>query len=129
MNSALARDAIATLGTDMLGGEWQPKGASEHPLSEGCGLDWLLVDGSGIQDATYTSRVLLFGGGKFLGTVEPHEFSYTSIAGGTLNSVTVRYRWLVDDDAFCCPQGGPTEVTVTLSGGRLSRTGQFPPET
>ncbi|ALG83638.1 LppP/LprE family lipoprotein [Gordonia phthalatica] len=129
LNSALARDAIATLGTDMQGGAWQPQGASEHPLSEGCGLDWLLVNGSGVQDATYTSRVLLFAGGKYLGTVEPHEFSYTSIAGGTLNSVTVRYRWLRKDDPFCCPQGGPTEVTVTLSGGRLSRTGQFPPET
>lgn len=129
LNSQLAQDAIATLGTDSNGGSWEPEGASNHPLSAGCGLDWMLVNGSGFNDATYTSRVLLFAGGKYLGTVEPHEFPYTSIAGDTLNSVTVKYRWLGKDDPFCCPQGGPSTVTVTLSGGEISRTGQFPPET
>lgn len=129
LNSKLSQDSIATLGTDSNGGQWQPAGASNHPLSGGCGLDWMQVNGSGFNDATYTSRVLLFANGTFLGTVEPHEFSYTSIAGSTLNSVTVRYRWLRKDDPFCCPQGGPSEVTVTLSGGQLSRTGEFPPET
>ncbi|MGI6798207.1 LppP/LprE family lipoprotein [Gordonia sihwensis] len=127
LNSALARDAIATLGPDSNGGSWVPRGASEHPLAHGCGLDWMLVDGSGFNDATYTSRVLLFAGGQYLGTVEPHEYSYTSVAGDTLNSVTVRYRWLRDDDPFCCPQGGPTDVTATLSGGAVVRSGQFPP--
>ncbi|MBM7367950.1 LppP/LprE family lipoprotein [Gordonia hydrophobica] len=129
LNSQLAQDAIATLGTDSNGGAWQPQGASNHPVSGGCGLDWMIVNGSGFNDATYTSRVLLFGNGQYLGTVEPHEYSYTSIAGDTLDSVTVRYRWLRDEDPFCCPQGGPSTVTVTLSGGQISRTGQFPPET
>lgn len=128
LNTKLSQDAIASVGTDSNGGAWRIGGASNNPLSEGCGLDFLLLNGSGFNDATYTSRVLLFGNGKYLGTVEPHEFSYTSIARHTLNSVTVRYRWLRADDAFCCPQGGPTEVTMTLSGGRLIRTGEFPPE-
>ncbi|EGD54359.1 LppP/LprE family lipoprotein [Gordonia neofelifaecis] len=129
LNSKLAADAIATLGADSNGGSWQPYRASNHPLSDGCGLDWMQVNGSGFNDATYTSRVLLFAAGEFLGTVEPHEYSYTSIAGDTLDSVTVRYRWLRPDDPFCCPQGGPTDVTATLSGGAVVRSGQFPPAT
>ena len=128
LNTKLSQDALASIGTDSNGGEWRIVGASNNPLSGGCGLDYLLVNGSGFNDATSTSRVLLVGTGKYLGTVEPHELSYTSIAGSTLNSVTVRYRWLRENDAFCCPQGGPTEVTVTLSGDQLTRTGQFPPE-
>lgn len=127
-SSALGQRAIASLGTDSNGGEWRVAKASSHRLSDGCGLDWVMVDGTGFNDATYTSRVLLFGDGKYLGIVEPHEFSYTSIAGETVNSVSVSYRWLRKDDPFCCPQGGPTTVTVKLAGGRVTRTGQFPPE-
>ncbi|WP_336794492.1 MULTISPECIES: LppP/LprE family lipoprotein [Gordonia] len=127
LNSRLAKDSMESLGVDSNGGQWQVDGASNHPLSGGCGLDWLKVDGSGFGDATYTSRVLLFQGGAFVGTVEPHEYSYTSIAGDTLESVTVRYRWLRSDDPFCCPQGGPTTVTASVSNGSIMRDGQFPP--
>ncbi|WP_228461313.1 LppP/LprE family lipoprotein [Gordonia spumicola] len=129
LNSRLAKDSIESLGNDSNGGQWRISGASNNPLSGGCGLDWLKVDGSGFNDATYTSRVLLFHGGEFVGTVEPHEYSYTSIAGSTLDSVTVKYRWLRASDPFCCPQGGPTMVTASVSNGAVVRQGQFPPAT
>ena len=128
LNSRLAKDSMESLGVDSNGGQWRIAGASNHPLAGGCGLDWLKVDGSGFGDATYTSRVLLFQGGAFVGTVEPHEYSYTSIAGDTLDSVTVKYRWLRSDDPFCCPQGGPTTVTASVSNGSIVRDGQFPPQ-
>ena len=126
-NSDLAREAIASLGPDGNGGAWIPRRSSSHPVSGGCGLDWMLVNGDGFNDATYTSRVLLFAGGRFLGTVEPRELSYTSIVSDTLHSVTVSYRWIVGDDAFCCPQGGPTTVTASFDGRSITRTGEFPP--
>lgn len=127
INSALARSAVDSLGPDPNGGGWDVQGGSENPLSQGCGLDWMLVNGNGIQDATYVSRVLLFADGQFIDTVEPKPYSYTSVAGSTVTSVTVGYRWLLPDDPFCCPQGGPTSVTATLDGTTIRRTGAFPP--
>ncbi|MDF0528837.1 LppP/LprE family lipoprotein [Tsukamurella sp. 8F] len=127
LDSKLVADAIAGLGKDSNGGDWNPQGASEQPLKNGCGLDFVRVLGSGVHDATVESRVLLFADGRFLGTVEPKPYSYTTIDGHTKNSVTVSYRWLRKDDAFAAPTGGPTKVTVTWDGQRLHRAGSFPP--
>ncbi len=126
--SALVRDAVQSLGADSNGGRWRVSEASRHRLAAGCDVDWVKVDGSGFGDATYTSRVLVFHDGRFLGTVDPHEYSYTSIAADTPHSVTVRYRWLGADDPFCCPQGGPTTVTASVSNGAIVRDGRFPPK-
>ncbi|MYR07916.1 LppP/LprE family lipoprotein [Gordonia sp. SID5947] len=125
-NSALVDDAVASLGADPNGGEWQVETSSDNRLADGCHLDFVLVTGSGYHDATATSRVLLFHGGEFVGTVESTPYSYTSIAGYTHRSVSVRYRWWLDDDAFCCPTGGPTVVTATYDDG-IQRKGTFPP--
>ncbi|MGC5256968.1 LppP/LprE family lipoprotein [Gordonia sp. DT218] len=125
-NSALVHNAVASLGNDPNGGQWQVERASDNPLGRGCDLDFVLVTGSGYNDATATSRVLLFHGGEFVGTVESRPYSYTGIAGFSRNSVAVRYRWLLDDDAFCCPTGGPAIVTATYDEG-IRRAGAFPP--
>ncbi|GAB23098.1 MAG TPA: LppP/LprE family lipoprotein [Gordonia polyisoprenivorans] len=127
LNSALARDSLTKIGRDVNGGSWEPRSASTNPLSRGCNLDWMLVTGNGIGDATYQSRVLLFHNGRFLGTVDPKPYSYTSIAGWTRDHVTVKYRWLRADDPFCCASGGPTYVTAFQFGGRVIRLGFFPP--
>ncbi|WP_429418442.1 LppP/LprE family lipoprotein [Nocardia sp. GAS34] len=39
----------------------------------------------------------------------------------------MRYRWAKSSDALCCPSGGPSVVTFTLSGGKVMAKGQFPP--
>ncbi|MGC5248310.1 LppP/LprE family lipoprotein [Gordonia sp. DT219] len=127
INSPLARDSLSRIGRDVNGGSWEPARASTNPLSGGCDLDWMLVNGNGVGDATYQSRVLLFSNGRFLGTVDPKPYSYTSIAGGTRDYVTVRYRWLRPGDAFCCASGGPTDVTAFALGGNVIRLGSFPP--
>ncbi|NDZ97721.1 LppP/LprE family lipoprotein [Streptomyces sp. SID6673] len=125
-NSAVVHNAVASVGSDPNGGQWQVETASDNPLGRGCDLDFVLVTGSGYNDATATSRVLLFHGGEFVGTVEPVPYSYTAIAGFGRDSVAVRYRWLLGDDAFCCPTGGPTIVTATYDDG-IRRVGTFPP--
>lgn len=127
LNSRLAQQSLTKIGRDVNGGTWSPRGASNNPLRNGCGLDWMLVTGNGVGDATYQSRVLLFSGGRFLGTVDPKPYSYTSIAGYTKYSVTVRYRWLRGNDPFCCASGGPTTVTAFTAFGQVFRIGQFPP--
>ncbi|MGV9670096.1 LppP/LprE family lipoprotein [Gordonia sp. NPDC003504] len=127
INSALARTSAAKVGRDVNGGTFVPYRASNNPISRGCNLDWMLVNGNGIGDATYQSRVLLFAGGRFLGTVDPKPFGYTSISGYSPYHVTVRYRWLLPQDAFCCASGGPTYVTAVQFAGNIIRWGNFPP--
>ncbi|SIR79969.1 LppP/LprE family lipoprotein [Williamsia sterculiae] len=127
LNSSLATDSIAALAPPAGGGSWQPVGASNNPLSGGCNLDAMLVTDDGIGDATAVSRTLLFHDGRFMGTVDDKPYSYTTVAHTSKDAVTVSYRWLGDDDPFCCPSGGPTTVTVTMHDGQLTRTGALPP--
>ncbi len=127
INSALAQSSLSKIGRDANGGTWSPHSAGDNLLKNGCNLDWMLVTGNGIGDATYQSRVLLFKHGRFIGTVDPEPYSYTSVAGYTKNSVTVRYRWLKPSDPFCCASGGPTFVTAYTVGTHIVRVGHFPP--
>ena len=127
VNSPLARTSLTKIGRDSNGGTWSPYRASTNPVSGGCFLDWMLVNGNGIGDGTYESRVLLFQHGRFLGTVDPKPYPFTFIARSTKYSVTVRYRWLLDRDPLCCASGGPTEVTAFGFAGRIFRIGTFPP--
>lgn len=127
INSGLAQSSLSKIGRDANGGGWTPASASDNPLQKGCNLDWMLVNGNGIGDATYQSRVLLFKHGRFIGTVDPKPYSYTSVAKYTKNSVTVRYRWLKPSDPFCCASGGPTYVTASTVGTHIVRAGHFPP--
>lgn len=127
LNSKLAADSLKKVGRDVNGGTFEAYRASNNPISRGCNLDWMLANGNGIGDATYQSRVLLFAHGRFLGTVDPKPYGYTSIAGYTKDRVTVKYRWLKPTDAFCCASGGPTYVTAFQVFGNVIRLGSFPP--
>ncbi len=126
-NSRLATDAMSRIGRDSNGGTWSPYRASKNPVSGGCNLDWMLVNGNGIGDATYESRVLLFHNGRFIGTVDPKPYGYTRIANSTKYHVTVEYRWLKPSDPLCCASGGPSYVTAFQAFGTVYRIGQFPP--
>ena len=127
INSPLAKSSLSKIGRDANGGGWSPYRASNNPLRNGCNLDWMLVNGNGIGDATYQSRVLLFKHGRFIGTVDPRPYGYTWVAKYTKNSVTVRYRWLKPSDPLCCASGGPTFVTAYTVGTHIIRVGHFPP--
>ena len=98
---------IGTLGTDINGGNWIPRSASEEQIGNCPDLLWVSVDGDGVGDATYQSHVLFFHDGTYLGTATSEPYSYTHVIDSNKDSVSVQYRWLLDDDAFCCPQGGP----------------------
>ncbi|MGG7104694.1 LppP/LprE family lipoprotein [Rhodococcus sp. 24CO] len=127
VGSALVADAIGTLGTDVNGGSWIPRSASEEQIGNCPDLLWVSVDGDGIGDATYQSHVLFFRDGSYLGTATGKPYSYTHVIDSNEDSVSVQYRWLLDDDAFCCPQGGPSVVNFTWNGSAVVADGQFPP--
>lgn len=127
VGSALVTEAIGTLGTDVNGGNWIPRSASEEQIGNCPDLLWVSVDGDGIGDATYQSHVLFFRDGSYLGTATGKPYSYTHVIDSNKASVSVQYRWLLDDDAFCCPQGGPSVVNFTWNGSAVVADGQFPP--
>lgn len=126
-NSALVSDAIGTLGADSYGGTWVPTASSDEQTGNCPDLLWMSVDGTGIGDATYRTQVLFFHDGRYLGTATAQPYSYTHVVGSDARSVSVQYRWLDDDDPFCCPQGGPSVVTFTWDGDAVVANGQFPP--
>lgn len=125
--SPLVTEAIRTLGTDVNGGNWIPRSASEEQIGNCPELLWVSVDGDGVGDATYQSHVLFFRDGTYLGTATSEPYSYTHVIDSNKDSVSVQYRWLLDDDAFCCPQGGPSVVNFTWNGSAVVADGQFPP--
>ncbi|MGW4119626.1 LppP/LprE family lipoprotein, partial [Nocardia sp. NPDC004711] len=72
-------------------------------------------------------HVLFFTNGTYLGTATSNPYGYTEVIGKTANTVSVQYKWAKSSDALCCPSGGPSVVTFTLSGGKVVAKGQFPP--
>lgn len=127
VGSPLVTDAISTLGTDVNGGNWIPTSSSEEQVGNCPDLLWVSVDGDGVGDATYQTHVLFFRDGTYLGTATSKPYSYTHVIDSNKDSVSVQYRWLLDDDAFCCPQGGPNIVNFTWNGSAVVADGQFPP--
>lgn len=125
-NSALAASAVATL-TAPPGGPWTVQGASEDPIAAGCSgvLSWMTVEWLGIHPGTH---ILFFTGGKYLGTASARPYAYTTVLGKTRDTVSVQYRWPEKSDPLCCPQGGPSVVTFTLTGTTVQANGQFPPD-
>ncbi|QLY29754.1 LppP/LprE family lipoprotein [Nocardia huaxiensis] len=127
LNSKLADDAIKSLAVPGSTGAWNNPAASNDPISAGCDgvLSWMTVESGNIHPYTH---VLFFADGKYLGTATSEPYAYTHVAGKTANTVSVEYRWVQGDDALCCPSGGPSTVTFTLSGGKVQANGQFPPQ-
>ncbi|MTE17070.1 LppP/LprE family lipoprotein [Nocardia aurantiaca] len=124
-NSDLARSAIARLSPPPVGG-WQAGQASDDQIASGCDgvLSWMMVNSD--TNHPYT-HVLFFTSGTYLGTATPDPYMYTMVTGKTRTSLSLTYHWLNGNDPMCCPQGGPSVVTFTLDGTKVTAVGQFPP--
>ncbi|MFI1912197.1 LppP/LprE family lipoprotein [Nocardia sp. NPDC020380] len=125
LNSALSNTAIKSLAAPPVGAWTNPSASNDH-ISDGCDgvLSWMTVESGNIHPYTH---VLFFTNGTYLGTATAKPYGYTEIVGKTTNTVSVSYRWAQPQDALCCPSGGPSLVTFTLSGGKVQASGQFPP--
>lgn len=127
--STNVENAVAGLGTDSLGGRFVIDQYTQGTSAGGCPeLEWARATGTGVRNGTVQSHVLFFtNGGRYLGTATSDAYSYTSVISSSNNSVDVRYRWLSDGDALCCPSNEST-VTFTLDGDTITPSGQFPPK-
>ncbi|MEU7137968.1 LppP/LprE family lipoprotein [Nocardia sp. NPDC046473] len=126
LNSELAHNAVGRLAPNAGGYPWTIVEASTDPISAGCSglLSYLVVNWDGSHPGYH---VLYFTDGKYLGTATSKYYAYTTVLGKTRNTVSLQYRWAKPEDALCCPSGGPSNVTFTLSGTTVTAQGQFPP--
>ncbi|MFC8044223.1 LppP/LprE family lipoprotein [Nocardia sp. NPDC057353] len=118
--------AVATLGRSANEAPFLADGASDNPLDQCPRLLWARVTAGG--SASSPSHILFFDHAGYLGTATQRETSYASVTGSTDAAVQVQYRWLVGDEPFCCPQGGPVTVTFTLNGKTVTPDRPVPSE-
>lgn len=125
LNSGLANSAVKRLAAKDAG-PWQIQGASDDAIADGCDgvLSYLIVTSGNIHPWTH---VLYFTNGTYLGTATSQPYGYTEVIGKTRNTVQIQYRWLKSNEPLCCPAGGPSTVTFTLTGTTVQANGQFPP--
>lgn len=127
VNSQLAQSALARQAAPPVRG-WKVGQGSDTPVSAGCdgALSWMEI----YSDVNHPyTHILFFTGGEYLGTATSEPYMYTQITGKTRNSLTLTYHWLQGNEAMCCPTGGPSVVTFTLNGTKVTADGQFPPHT
>ncbi len=120
-------DAFASLGTAPGGDPWVP-GTGSDAAGENCpALLWATAETPGGTVSSPT-QVLFFHDGTYLGTATAESYAYTQVVGSTDDSVSVEYRWLGEQDANCCPSGGPAVVTYSWDGSRVVMEQPLPQE-
>lgn len=113
--SAAVSSALDSLSDD--GFTWGIENATDAPIGNCPTLMWLVVVGG--NSAAAPEHVLFFAEDRYLGTGTSEAYAYTSVASATDTTVTVQYRWLAGDEPFCCPTGGPAEVTYEWDGSQI----------
>jgi hypothetical protein len=122
-DSAGARAALASLPGE---GSWAVEHASDAAIGSCPELLWLSAAGG--NSAAAPIHILFFHDGKYLGTATSEPYAFASVASWTDDTVAVEYKWLVGDEAFCCPQGGPVTITYTWNGSNVVMNETLPKE-
>ncbi|MGI5216695.1 LppP/LprE family lipoprotein [Nocardia sp. CA-290969] len=109
-----------------LGDGWVADQASADRPGD-CGqLLWVRAVGGNSAGAPI--HVLFFHDGTYLGTATSEPYAFTHVAGSSDTAVTVEYKWLVADEPFAAPQGGPAAITYTWTGSAVVMSEPLPPE-
>lgn len=89
---------------------------------------WVEAAASPYATASTPEHILFFAGGVYLGTATAAPYSFTSVVGQTGDTVTVNYRWLVADEAFANPEGGPAAIRYQWDGSQVNMLDTLPTE-
>ncbi len=120
--SAGVRDALAALPD----GPWAAEHASDAPLGKCPQLLWVSASGGNSSGAPIS--VLLFHDGQYVGTATSEPYAFAAVSGSTDTSVAVDYKWLVGDEPFCCPAGGPATIHYSWDGSKIVMDHPLPKE-
>lgn len=120
--SAGVRDALAALPD----GPWAAEHASDAPLGKCPQLLWVSASGGNSSGAPIS--VLLFHDGRYVGTATSEPYAFAAVSGSSDTSVAVDYKWLVGDEPFCCPAGGPATINYSWDGSKIVMDHPLPKE-
>lgn len=93
-----ALDTLPRLREDLV---WIADAGDVLPEGQLAWVHVILAEGS----ASSPEHLLLFRGRQYLGTATEEPQAYTTIIGAEGNTITVQYRWLVDDEPSSEPAG------------------------
>ncbi|MEE2034701.1 LppP/LprE family lipoprotein [Rhodococcus chondri] len=124
LDSAPVAEALAGMGDGTFA--WRAETATDAPIGQCPSLRWLVAVGG--NSAAAPEHILFFADGRYLGTGTSEPYAFTSVAGSTDTTVTASYRWLTGDEPFCCPQGGPAEITYAWDGTQIVMQQPLPQE-
>ncbi|ABG96604.1 MULTISPECIES: LppP/LprE family lipoprotein [Rhodococcus] len=127
LDSALVTDAFASLGNAPGGDPWVPGTASDAAGGDCPALLWATAE-TPMGTVSSPTQVLFFHDGAYLGTATAESYAYTRVVESTGDSVSVQYRWLGEQDANCCPSGGPAVITYSWDGSRVVMEQPLPQE-
>jgi hypothetical protein len=127
LDSALVTDAFASLGDAPGGDPWVPGTASDAAGGDCPALLWATAE-TPMGTVSSPTQVLFFHDGAYLGTATAESYAYTRVVESTGDSVSVQYRWLGEQDANCCPSGGPAVITYSWDGSRVVMEQPLPQE-
>lgn len=122
IGSVGVRDALATLPD----GPWVAEHASDAQVAKCPQLLWVSASGGNSSGAPIA--VLLFHDGRYVGTATPEPYAFAAVSGSTDTSVAVDYKWLVGDEPFCCPAGGPATIHYSWDGSAIVMDRPLPKE-
>ncbi|MGA9872547.1 MAG: LppP/LprE family lipoprotein [Rhodococcus sp. (in: high G+C Gram-positive bacteria)] len=123
LRSPTVTDAVASLPQYFDGAAWVA-----YEMGEKCAsFTWVSATSVGATAST-PDHHLFFADGVYLGTATAEPYSFSSVTGQTLDTVTVGYRWLVGDDPNANPSGGPALVRYQWNGSSVTMMDDLPPE-
>lgn len=124
VDAAVVADAVASIPRYFPDEAWTA-GRTGDPCAA---FTWVEAAASPYATASTPEHILFFGNGVYLGTATAAPYSFTSVATQTADTITVNYRWLVADEAFAAPEGGPVAIRYQWDGSSVIMLDTLPPE-
>lgn len=123
MRSPVVSDAVASLPEYFDGVRWVA-----YEMGDPCAsFTWVSATSEGATAST-PDHHLFFADGVYLGTATAEPYSFTSVTGQSSDTITVNYRWLVGEEAFAAPEGGPVSIRYQWDGNQVNMLDTLPPE-
>ncbi|MDJ0392592.1 LppP/LprE family lipoprotein [Rhodococcus sp. G-MC3] len=123
MGSPVVTNALATIPAYFDGTPWVA-----YDMGDPCALFTWVSATAPMATSSTPDHHLFFADGVYLGTATLEPYSFSSVSGQTADTITIGYRWLVGDEAFADPQGGPASIRYEWDGSTVTMRDTLPTE-
>lgn len=124
MDSPAVTNAVDTLPRYFPDDPW-----TVYKIGDKCAsFTWVAATASDRATASTPNHYLFFADGRYLGTATYDPHSFTFVSGQSADTITIGYRWLIGDDAFADPTGGPALIRYQWDGSQVTMLDSLPPE-